>query len=71
MQTGKLFGGAVIAETVFVIPGLGSEIVGSIMKRDFPTTMAMIMIVAVIVIFINTFIDILYGFIDPRVGKED
>jgi len=45
--------------------------VGSIMKRDFPTTMAMIMIVAVIVIFINTFIDILYGFIDPRVGKED
>jgi len=71
MQTGKLFGGAVIAETVFVIPGLGSEIVGSIMKRDFPTTMAMIMIVAVIVIFINTFIDILYGFIDPRVGRED
>ena len=71
MQTGKLFGGAVIAETVFVIPGLGSEIVSSIMKRDFPTTMAMIMIVAVIVIFINTFIDILYGFIDPRVGKED
>ena len=71
MQTGKLFGGAVIAETVFVIPGLGSEIVNSIMKRDFPTTMAMIMIVAVIVIFINTFIDILYGFIDPRVGKED
>ena len=71
MQTGKLFGGAVIAETVFVIPGLGSEIVGSIVKRDFPTTMAMIMIVAVIVIFINTFIDILYGFIDPRVGKED
>lgn len=71
MQTGKLFGGAVIAETVFVIPGLGSEIVGSIMKRDFPTTMAMIMIVAVIVIFINAFIDILYGFIDPRVGKED
>lgn len=71
MQTGKLFGGAVIAETVFVIPGLGSEIVNSIMRRDFPTTMAMIMIVAVIVIFINTFIDILYGFIDPRVGRDN
>lgn len=70
MQTGKLFGGAVIAETVFVIPGLGSEIVNSIMRRDYPVTMAMIMIVAVIVIFINTFIDIVYGFIDPRVGRD-
>ena len=71
MQTGKLFGGAVIAETVFVIPGLGSEIVNSIMRRDYPVTMAMIMIVAVIVIFINTFIDIVYGFIDPRVGRDN
>lgn len=69
MQTGKLFGGAVIAETVFVVPGLGNEIVSSIMSRDYPVTMAAILVVAVIVIFINSFIDILYGFIDPRVGK--
>ncbi len=69
MQTGKLFGGAVVAETVFLIPGLGSEIVKSIMNRDYPVTMAMILIVAVIVVTINTFIDIIYGFIDPRVGK--
>ena len=70
MQTGKLFGGAVIAERLFVIPGLGSGIVDSIMYRDFPITMGYIMIVAVIVIFINTFIDIVYGLIDPRVGRE-
>ena len=70
MQTGKLFGGAVVAETIFLIPGLGSEIVNSIMSRDFPVTMAMIMIVAVIIILINTFIDIVYGFIDPRVGRS-
>lgn len=70
MQTGKLFGGAVVAETIFVIPGLGSEIVSSIMSRDYPVTMAMIMIVAVIIIFINTFIDIVYGLIDPRVGRS-
>ena len=69
LQTGKLFGGAVIAETVFVIPGLGSEIVSSIMSRDYPITMAMVLVVAVIVILINTFIDILYGAIDPRVGR--
>lgn len=71
MQTGKLFGGACIAETIFIIPGIGNEIVSSIMSRDYPITMAMIMIVAVIIIFINTFIDVLYGFIDPRVGKGD
>lgn len=70
MQTGKLFGGAVVAETIFLIPGLGSEIVNSIMSRDYPVTMAMIMIVAVIIILINTFIDIVYGFIDPRVGRS-
>ena len=70
LQTGKLFGGAVIAETVFVIPGLGSEIVSSIMSRDYPITMAMVLVVALIVILINTFIDILYGAIDPRVGRN-
>lgn len=69
LQTGKLFGGAVIAETVFVIPGLGSDIVSSIMSRDYPITMGMVLVVAVIVIFINTFIDILYGVIDPRIGR--
>lgn len=70
MQTGRLFGGAVVAETIFLIPGLGSEIVNSIMSRDYPITMAMIMVVAVIIIFINTFVDIVYGFIDPRVGRS-
>ena len=70
MQTGKLFGGAIIAETVFVIPGLGSDIVNSIMSRDYPITMALILVVAIIVIVINTFIDILYGVIDPRVGRN-
>lgn len=69
MQTGKLFGGAVVAETIFIIPGLGNEIVNGIFSRDYPITMAMVMIVAVIIIFINTFIDIIYGFIDPRVGR--
>lgn len=70
MQIGKLFGGAVISETLFLIPGLGSEIVNSILARDYPVTMGMIMVVAVIIIFINTFIDIIYGFIDPRVGRS-
>ena len=70
MQTGKLFGGAIIAETVFVIPGLRSDIVNSIMSRDYPITMALILVVAIIVIVINTFIDILYGVIDPRVGRN-
>ena len=70
MQIGKLFGGAVISETLFLIPGLGSEIVNSILARDYPVTMGMVMVVAVIIIFINTFIDIIYGFIDPRVGRS-
>ena len=69
MQLGKLFGGAVVCETVFAMPGLGREIVNSILNRDYPVAMACVMCVALIVIFINTFIDILYGFIDPRVSQ--
>lgn len=71
MQMGKLFGGACLAETIFCIPGIGNEIVVSLMNRDYPITMAMIMIVAIIIIFINTFIDVIYGFIDPRVGRGE
>lgn len=67
MQTGRLFGGAIVVETLFGLPGLGTAIVQSIFSRDYQMTMGCVMMVAVIIILINTLVDILYVVIDPRV----
>lgn len=68
MQVGRLIGGAVVTEAVFAIPGMGSAIVSSILNRDYTVAMGMIMVVATIVVLINTFVDVLYILIDPRVS---
>lgn len=70
MQVGRLIGGAVVTEAVFAIPGMGSAIVSSILNRDYPVAMGMIMVVATIVVLINTFVDVLYILIDPRVSVK-
>ena len=70
MQLGRLIGGAVICETMFVMPGLGRGIIDGILSRDYPSVMGMIMIVAFFVVAINTLVDVIYIFIDPRVLHE-
>ncbi len=70
MQIGRLIGGAVVTETVFAIPGMGSAIVSSILNRDYPMAMGMIMVVAAVVILINTFVDVLYLLVDPRISTQ-
>lgn len=67
MQTGRLFGGAIVVETLFGLPGIGTAIVQSIFSRDYQMTMGCVMMVAAIIILINTIVDILYVIIDPRV----
>lgn len=67
MQTGRLFGGAIVVETLFGLPGIGTAIVQSIFSRDYQMTMGCVMMVAVIIILINTIVDILYVIIGPRV----
>lgn len=70
MQTGRMLGGVVVVETVFALPGIGREIVDGISSRDYPVVLGMIMMVAMIVIFINTFVDVLYVMVDPRVSHK-
>lgn len=69
MQTGRLFGGAIVIETVFAMPGLGTAIVDSIYARDYQVTLGCVMTVAIIIILINTLVDILYVIIDPRISR--
>lgn len=67
MQTGRLFAGAIVVESIFGLPGLGTAITQSIFARDYQMTMGCVMIVAFMIILINTFVDVLYVIIDPRV----
>ena len=67
VQTGRLFGGAVVIETMFSIPGMGRLAVTSIFFRDFPVVQGVVMVLALAVLFSNLLADLLYGLIDPRI----
>jgi peptide/nickel transport system permease protein len=67
INTGALIGGSFVVERIFIIPGLGTTIVESIAREDFPVVLAIVMIVTTAFVVLNVVIDILYSLIDPRV----
>lgn len=67
MLVTDILSGSIIIETVFSIPGLGSVITASITSRDFPLLQSTVMYIAALVVVINTVVDLLYGWIDPRI----
>ncbi len=67
LDLGGLLGGAIITESVFSMHGLGFLAVRSVTNMDLPTIVAMVMIVSAFVVIANMIVDVLYGFIDPRV----
>ena len=62
-----LFGGLVVIETVFTVPGIGRYLVDAITHRDYPSIQAVVFMIAVFVVTVNLLVDILYGFLDPRI----
>lgn len=70
LQFGALLAGAVITETVFSWPGIGRLLVDSIRARDYPVVQGSVLLIAVSFIFVNLFVDLVYGFIDPRIRYE-
>lgn len=67
---GYLLTGSFVVETIFNIPGLGFESIQSIRQRDYPVIQGMALLVAALFIGVNLVVDLLYGFIDPRVRHE-
>jgi len=67
LNIGFLLSGLVIIENVFALPGLGSELVSSIVTRDYPTIQALTLVFGVSVVAINLLTDLLYAVLDPRV----
>jgi peptide/nickel transport system permease protein len=62
-----LFSGAVVTETVFAWPGMGTLLVDSVYRRDYSVLMAILMVGSVAVVVSNLAADVLYGWLDPRV----
>jgi len=67
MQLGGLLGGAVITETVFAWPGVGSLLVEAIQSRDYPVVQACVLLVSLSYVLVNTLTDLVYSWIDPRI----
>ncbi|MCQ2499324.1 MAG: ABC transporter permease [Lachnospiraceae bacterium] len=66
-----MIAGSIIVEQVFSVPGLGRILLTSISNRDYPVVMAIIVIIACLVLLVNMLVDVLYGFIDPRITPDD
>ncbi|HET7411166.1 MAG TPA: ABC transporter permease, partial [Pararhizobium sp.] len=62
-----LISGAIVTERVFNLPGVGSLVVGAVLRRDYPVIQGVLVIIAGIYVLINFLIDMLYLVIDPRV----
>ena len=64
---GRLLGGVVIMEIIFAIPGMGLALVQAVSYRDYPTVQAIIFVMALIFLVVNLAVDVLYGWLDPRI----
>ena len=67
LQLAFLVGGTVIMESIFVLPGMGKYLIDAISWRDYPVVQGINLILCSVIISINLIVDLLYGFIDPRI----
>jgi peptide/nickel transport system permease protein len=70
LSFGSLLGGAVLTETVFALPGMGTQLVSAIQARDYPVVQGFTVIVAVIFLVVNLLVDLSYSFLDPRIRLQ-
>ena len=71
LRLGRILGGAIILETMFVWPGLGALSVTALKKADYPVIMGVVMVSAAAIIIANLITDLLYTYIDPRIKYGD
>jgi peptide/nickel transport system permease protein len=70
LQFGRLLGGAVVIESVFSFSGLGKLMVDSIMAKNSPVVQGGVLFIATVMCITNLVIDVLYGFVDPRIRSQ-
>jgi peptide/nickel transport system permease protein len=67
LQVGFLLGGTVVVEEVFTLPGVGRLVLWSIYQRDYPLTQSTILFIALLFMTVNLLVDLLYGYLEPRI----
>ena len=70
LQFGHWIGAAVVVESVFALPGVGSLLVTGIFSRDYPLVQGCVLIITVVYVVVNAAVDILYSVLDPRIRRE-
>ncbi len=68
LQMPAVFGGAIVTEQIFRIPGIGSLLIDAILRNDTPVIMAVTFVFSILVIVFNLIADVLYGWLDPRIS---
>jgi dipeptide transport system permease protein len=67
LQVGVLFTGAILTETIFSWPGVGKWLIEAIGRRDYPVLQGGVLLIGAVVMGVNLLVDVLYGFINPRI----
>lgn len=70
VEVGTLLGGTVLVERIFNWPGIGTLLVDAVSDRDYPMVQGIVIVISIIFIAINILVDIIYGFLDPRVSPQ-
>ena len=68
-QIGTLMGGTAIIEVIFGLNGIGNTLIQAIFNRDYPLVQASTLFIAVVFVLVNTTVDLLYGYLDPRIKQ--
>ncbi|MDJ0804096.1 MAG: ABC transporter permease [Desulfobacterales bacterium] len=70
LQFGHWIGAAVVVESIFALPGVGSLLVAGIFSRDYPLVQGCVVIITVVYVVVNAMVDIAYAVLDPRISRE-
>ncbi len=69
LQVGVLLAGAILTESIFSWPGIGKWMVDAVFKRDYVVVQGGLLLIAAVIMFVNLIVDLLYGFLNPRIGR--
>jgi ABC-type dipeptide/oligopeptide/nickel transport system permease component len=67
LQVALLVSGTVVLESIFVLPGMGRYLLEAVQSRDYPAIQGLNLLFATVIVFTNLVVDLLYGWLDPRV----
>jgi peptide/nickel transport system permease protein len=67
---GRLLGGIVVMELIFAVPGMGTGLIDAVHHRDYPTVQAIVFMMAMVFLTLNLAVDLLYGWLDPRIHYQ-